>query len=136
MLLHVQVVTPEKQILDVEAKEIIAPTTSGEITILPQHIPLVTQIAPGELIIKLESKDEHLVVVGGFLEVTPDKVTILADYAAKGDNLSAAAAQEAKERAEKKMKEKLSEKDYAIAEAELRRALLELRVANKYKSSR
>src|SRR6266576_1456748 len=109
MQLHVQVVTPEKIILDTQADEVILPTITGEIAVLPQHVPLLTQLAPGELVIKAGNSTEHLVVVGGFLEVSPTTVTVLADYAVHGKDISAVKAQEAVDRAEKAMKEKLSE---------------------------
>lgn len=133
MKLHIQVVTPEKTILDTDASELTAPTTEGEITILPNHVPLLAQLAPGELVIRENGKTDHLVVVGGFLEVTGSTIRVLADYAVSGKDISAVKAQEAKERAEKKLKEKLSQQDIIIAEAELRKALLELKVARKIK---
>lgn len=133
MTLHVQIITPEKVIYEAEADEIIIPTVTGEITVLPQHVPVLSQLAPGELVIKVHGKVEHLVVVGGFVEITPKEVTVLADYAVHGKDISEAEAKEAKERAEKMMKDSTSQKDFAIAEAELRRALLELRIAGKVK---
>ncbi len=132
-MLHIQIVTPEKMTLDTEADEIVVPTITGEIAILPMHAALFTQLAPGELIIKKGSNSDHFVVVGGFLEVSADKVTILADYAVHGKDISAVQAQEAMERAKKKMEEKLSAEDFAIAESELRRAIMELKVVKKYK---
>ncbi len=133
MALHVQVVTPEKVILDTQADEVVIPTIQGEIAVLPHHIPLFTQLGPGEVILNKENTTESLVVVGGFLEVGNDTVTILADYAVHGKDISAVKAQEAVQRAEKAMKEKANDKDFAIAEAEFRRAILELRVAEKLK---
>lgn len=133
--MHITVVTPEKTILDQEADELIVPTTSGQITVLPHHVPLFTQLAEGEIIIKLHGKEEPLVVVGGFLEVNDKSITVLADYAVHGKDISAAKAEEAKQRAEKALKEKKSDIDFATAEAEFRRALLELKVANKYKKT-
>jgi len=133
MTFHLTVVTPEKTIVDTEVDEMIVPTTSGEITILPHHVALFTQLAEGELVMKHNNKSDSLVVVGGFVEVGGKSVTVLADYAAHGKDISAIEAQKAKERAEKALKEKKSEVDFAIAEAEFRRALLELKVANKYK---
>ncbi|MGH7245344.1 MAG: ATP synthase F1 subunit epsilon [Candidatus Levyibacteriota bacterium] len=133
MTLHVQVVTPENVLLDEEAQEIIVPTTTGEITILPHHMNLLTELAPGELFIKVNGRTEHIVVVGGFLEVTEKSVRILADYAVHGKDISVAKAEEAKARAEKAMKEKVSEKDFALAEAEFRRAILELKAARRVK---
>src|SRR5437016_1737451 len=111
MPLQVQVVTPEKIIFDTQADEVIVPSVTGELTILPHHMPLLTQLGPGELTVKKGSTLEHFVVVGGFLEIAPDKVTVLADYAIHGKDISEVKAQEAKDRAEKAMKEKSSQKD-------------------------
>lgn len=133
MTLHIKVVTPEKEILSEEADEVIVPTVGGELSILPQHVALLTQLAPGELQIKRGGRAEHLVVVGGFLEVGNNTVTVLADYAVAGVDISEAQAQQAKDRAEKAMKEKKSEVDFAAAEAEFRRAILELKVAKRTK---
>jgi F-type H+-transporting ATPase subunit epsilon len=136
MTFHLTIVTPEKTVLDTEVDELIVPTTTGELAILPHHVSLFTQLAEGELVMKHNGKSDVFVVVGGFVEVGEKSTTILADYAAHGKDISAVEAQKAKERAEKAMKEKKSVVDFAIAEAEFRRALLELKVANKYKSSR
>lgn len=133
MTLHVTIVTPEKVILDTEADELIVPTVTGEITVLPQHVPLFTQLAEGEIVIKHNGHTDHLILVGGFLEIGEKEVTVLADYAAHGKDISAVKAQEAKERAEKAMKEKKNDVDFIMAEAEFRRAILELKVANRYK---
>ncbi len=133
--MHITVVTPEKTILDQEADELIVPTTAGQITVLPHHVPLFTQLAEGEIIIKLHGREEPLVVVGGFLEVNDKSITVLADYAVHGKDISAAKAEEAKQRAERAMKEKKSDIDFATAEAEFRRAILELKVANKYRKN-
>ena len=72
-------------------------------------------------------------ITGGFLEISSNKVSILADHAIHADNIEIAKAEQAKERAEKAMKDKASDKDYAVANAELRKALLELKVARKHK---
>ncbi len=133
MTLHIKVVTPEKEILSEEVDEVIVPTTTGELAILPQHVAILTQLAPGELQIKKSGKTEHLVVEGGFFEVGNNTVTVLADYAVAGKDISEAEAQKAKERAEKAMKEKLSDVDFAAAEAEFRRAILELKVVQRHK---
>jgi len=132
-MLQLTVVTPEKQLLSEEVDEIIVPTTNGELTILPEHAALLAELAPGELVIKKGSKSEHLVVVGGFLEVGKNTVSVLADYAVSGKDISEAAAQQAVERAQKAMREKKSDIDFAAAEAEFRRAILELRVAKRQK---
>ena len=135
MPLRVSVVTPEKEIFSDDADEVVVLTINGELTILPEHVSLVAQISPGELVLKRGSKSERLVVVGGFLEVNKDVVTILADYAVHGKDISEAAAQQAKDRAEKAMKERKSDVDFATAEAEFRRAILELKVARRHKAT-
>ena len=132
--MHITVVTPEKVLLDDEADEITIPTTSGEITVLPQHVPLVTQLAPGIMIIKKHGREEDMVVQGGFVQVAPSYVRILADYATAGKDISIAQAEEAKKRAEKAMRDKTSARDFAIAEAELQRAVLELKAAQRKRS--
>ena len=131
MTLLLEVITPEKVIYKNEVNEIIAPTVNGEITILPNHAPLLTKIAPGELTIKKGSSLQLLAITGGFLEINNNKVSVLADYAVRAEDIEVAKAQEAQKRAEKLMKEKTSDEDFAIAEAEFRRAILELKVANK-----
>lgn len=131
MKLQITVVTPEKKLLEQEADEIIIPTTEGEIAVLPEHISLLSQIAPGTMQIKLNGKTEHLAVMGGFLEVGHNKVTILADYAVHAKDISAGKAQEAKERAERAMKDKTSGNEFKVAQDEFIKAILELKVAKR-----
>lgn len=135
MPLSITIVTPEKELLTEAVDEVVAPTTTGEIAILPHHVDLLAQLMPGELQLKKGAKVEHFVVVGGFMEVANNAVTILADYAVHGKDISEAQAQQAKDRAEKAMKEKKSDVDFALAEAEFRRAILELKVAKRQKGS-
>ena len=133
MALHVEIITPIKVTYRDEADEIIIPTVQGEIAVLPHHISLLTQIAPGELTIKKSGKETHIAITGGFVEIANNTVSILAEYAVESEEISQAAAQQAKERAEKMLEEKLSGRDFALAEGELRKALLELKVAQKRK---
>lgn len=129
-----EIITPEKIVFQEEVDEITAPTATGEITILPNHVGLLTKIVPGELTIKKGTQTRFFAVTGGFLEVEKDKITILADYAVRSEEIEVAAAIEAQKRAERLMKEakeKASEKDFALAEGELRRAILELKVAHR-----
>lgn len=134
MTLHLTITTPEKQVYSDDVDEITVPTITGELSILPHHVPLLTQVAPGELIVRKGQKADHLVVVGGFLQIGENTATVLADYAVEGKDISEAQAQLAKDRAEKAMKEKKSDVDFALAEAEFRRAILELKVAKRIKT--
>lgn len=128
-----EIITPEKTVFKDEVNEVIVPTTNGEIAILPNHINLLTQIAPGELIVKKGSDAYPIAITGGFLEVNDNKISILADYAIRAQDIEVARAEEAKKRAEKVMQEKTSDKDFKIAQGELLKALLELKVASKHK---
>ncbi|MBI2189967.1 MAG: ATP synthase F1 subunit epsilon, partial [Candidatus Levybacteria bacterium] len=111
-----EIVTPEKIVLSEEIDQLTAPTTTGEITVLPKHVGLLTKIISGELTIKKGAKTEFFAITGGFLEVEKDKITILADYAVRSEEIEVAKAIEAQKQAEKLMKdakEKASEKDFA-----------------------
>lgn len=139
MNLILEIATPEKIVYQNEVDEVIVPTINGQITILPNHINLLTKIEPGELTIKKGKAIELLAITGGFLEVVKNKITILADYAVVSLEIEAAKALEAQKRAQelmKQAKERASQKDFALAEAELRKAILELKVVNKRKALR
>ncbi|MEX2007184.1 MAG: ATP synthase F1 subunit epsilon, partial [Candidatus Levyibacteriota bacterium] len=129
MDLHLEIITPEKVVYSDKVSEVLVPTENGEIGILPKHIGLFTKVVPGELTIKKGSSELTIAITGGFLEVSADKITILADYAIRAENIEVAKAMEAKEKAEKLMKEKTDERDSAMLEGQLRRAVLELKIA-------
>lgn len=131
MKLHLEIITPLKVVYKEEVDELVVPTKVGEITILPNHVSLLTKIIAGELIVKKGTILQSLAITGGFLEVSKNKVTILADYAVRSEDIETEKAEEARKRAEKLLLEKLEEKDFAKAEADLRRSLLELRVAKR-----
>lgn len=133
MTLHLEIVTPEKVVYRNEVDEIIAPTTNGQIAILPNHVALLTQIIPGEIVIKKGKDEQPLAITGGFLEIINNKVTILADYAVRAEEIEVLKVEEAKRKAEKRMEEKISAEDLAKGEAEMIRAITQLRVATKYK---
>ena len=133
MTFSFEIITPEKIVFQDEVNEVIVPTTTGEVSILPYHATLLSQIAPGELIIKKDNKQHSLAITGGCLDVNNNKVHILADYAVRSEDIEIAKAQEAHKRAEKAMQEKGTDQDFAMAEAQFRRAILELKVAHKRK---
>ena len=131
--LHVDVVSAEEQIYSGEAEFVILPGVMGELGIYPRHTPLFTQIKPGSVRIKpANSATEELVFVqGGFLEVQPDVVTVLADTAIRAKDLDEKAALEAKRVAEEAMQNKTSKTEIATAEAELSAALAQLEAIRK-----
>lgn len=135
MILHLEIITPEKIVYQDDVDEVVVPTINGQITLLPNHIPLLTKIAPGELIIKKQEKDQFLAIEGGFLELSNNKISILADYAVRSEEIEIEKAKEAQERAQKRMEEKGTEQDFAEAQALFRRTILELKVAQRRRRS-
>lgn len=136
--LHFQLVTPEGVILEKELKSITCPTTLGEISILPGHVPLVATLKSGELIAKDNSGSESLHVAGGFIEIKPgNKVIALADSAEHATEIDETRAEEAKIRAQKTLAEaRMSDEEYAQAAASLERSLSRLRIARKHSHRR
>jgi F-type H+-transporting ATPase subunit epsilon len=128
-----KIITQEKVLFKEDVESLTVTTIDGEITVLPHHIPYVSILKPSEAIIKMAGKPESFACTGGILEVTPEKVVILADSAVRSDQIDEEEARKAKERAEKVMEEKLEERENAEAMAALERALLHLRVAQKRK---
>jgi len=132
--MHLDIITPEKTIYSGEVASLTVPTATGEITVLPQHMNLLTQLVPGEVILVQDNKTQYLGVTGGFLEIAENKATLLSDFAVRSEDVAIEKAMEAQKRAEelkKKMAENISEQDMAIAAGELRRSLMELHVANR-----
>ena len=119
--LHVDVVSAEEQIYSGEAEFVVLPGIMGELGIYPRHTPLFTQIKPGAVRIKVpnQAQEEFVFIAGGFLEVQPHVVTVLADTAIRAKDLDEKAALEAKRAAEEAMQNKTSKEEIATAEAEL-----------------
>ena len=115
---------------------VVAPGTEGLLGILPHHAPLMTGLNPGELVIKRRGQpDQFLAIGGGFMEVRPDKITILADSAEHASEIDAASAEEARKRAEQLLKEKPADlAQYAALEAALRVAQVRLKVARRHRT--
>lgn len=137
--MNLEIVTPEKIIYKGDIDELIVNTAAGEIAVLPHHVNLFTKILPGEVTIKIAGRTQFLAVTEGFLEVSNNNASILADYAVRAEEIEVEKAIEAQKRAEavlKKAKEDIGERDFATAQADLRRALLELHVAKRRHKSR
>jgi F-type H+-transporting ATPase subunit epsilon len=131
--IHVDVVSAEEQIFSGDAEFVVLPGMMGELGVYPRHTPLFTQIRPGTVRIKLPGSDaEELVFVqGGFLEVQPHMVTVLADTAVRAKDLDEMAALEARRSAEEARQNKTSKEEIATAEAELASALAQLEAIRK-----
>lgn len=134
--IQVDVVSAEELIFSGPAEFVVLPGVVGELGILPGHTPLLTQIKPGTVRMKLpgETAEEFVFVQGGFLEVQPQHVTVLADTAIRAKDLDEVAALEAKRFAEEAMQNKTSGEEIAQAEAELAGALAQLEAIRRLKN--
>ena len=134
--IHVDVVSAEEQIYSGEAEFVVLPGIEGELGVYPRHTPLFTQIRPGAVRIKVPDKaqEEFVFVQGGFLEVQPTRVTVLADTAIRAHDLDEAKAIEAKRRAEEAMANQDSEENLASAQAELSAALAQIEAIRKLRN--
>ncbi len=124
--LKVQIVTPESTAFTGEADMVVLPGVDGEFGILPQHIPLIAKIAPGELRLVNGGREEFLAVGSGFVEVTGFEVSVLTDMAVGESDIDEEAVTKALHRAEAAMAEKLGEEDQAAMEAVVAKSLAQL----------
>jgi F-type H+-transporting ATPase subunit epsilon len=136
MPIHLEIVTAERVVLSDEVDMINAPTKDGRVGILPRHEPLLTILEVGEMTIVKGNERIPFAISGGFMEVLPTRVTILADTVERADEIDEARAERARISAEERLKSSQSEQDMVRAEAELRRAMLRLRMAQMNKVRR
>jgi F-type H+-transporting ATPase subunit epsilon len=129
MPLHLEIVTAERLVLSDDVDQVNAPTKDGRVGILPRHMPLLTELTEGELSIIKGGQRTEFAVYGGFMEVLPDRVTILADACDRSDEIDLERAEEARKRAEERIAQRKSDQEMALAEADLRRALLQIKMA-------
>ncbi|WP_062351575.1 F0F1 ATP synthase subunit epsilon [Bacillus kwashiorkori] len=128
--IDVSIVTPDGPVYDSEVEMVSTKAMSGELGILPGHVPMVAPLAIGAIRLKKDGKTDLVAVSGGFLEVRPDKITILAQTAEKADEIDIDRAIRAKQRAEERLREQTqSNIDFRRAELALRRALNRITVA-------
>jgi F-type H+-transporting ATPase subunit epsilon len=133
-----EVVTAERTVFEDYVDMILAPGIEGQLGILPKHAPLMTSLTYGELVIHRENQpDEFIAIGGGFMEVGPEHVIVLADSAERAEEIDIARAEEARDRAEELMKQKQREDiDFSRAEASLRRSVIRLKVARRRRRPR
>jgi F-type H+-transporting ATPase subunit epsilon len=136
-MLKIKIVTPEKVVYENEVFQVSIPTMSGEITVLKNHIPLVSVMKAGELRIKDKSGEVHLAVSGGFVEVRGNnEIVLLSDYAERVEEIDVQRAEEARKRAEEQMKQakNIENVDFAKLQALIDRNMNRIRIARKYRS--
>jgi len=135
--IKLDVVTAEGEVFSEEVDGVVAPGVEGELGILPHHAPLMTMLQPGELLVKQEGAELYLTITGGFLEVRPDRIIILADAAERAEEIDISRAEEAKKRAEERLRQRREAGvDSTRAEMALRRATIRIRAVERSRRRR
>lgn len=129
--LRLEITTAERLIFTDDVNIVIAPGIEGQLGILPHHTPLMTMLMPGELIARKDGEEFAMCITGGFLEVRPDKVVILADACERVEEIDIERAEAARKRAEERLKSVTPEVDLARAQVALQRSLVRLKVAER-----
>jgi len=130
--IHLEIVTPERQLFSGQVDAVTVPSTTGYLGILPGHAPLLAELGIGEISYKIGDHTEYLFCSWGFLEVLPDRVVVLAQTAEKASDIDLNRAEQAKNRAEKLLASKAPDTDYARAQLALLRAISRLDAARRY----
>jgi F-type H+-transporting ATPase subunit epsilon len=126
--LKLEIVTPEAKVFSDDVEMVTLPGVDGELGIFPMHVPLMTQIVPGEIIARKGGEDIFLAVGEGFVEITADRVSVISDMAIEAANIDEAKVEEARRRAEARLTQKLSDEDAALVNATLVRTAAQLKV--------
>ncbi len=126
--LTLEVVTPAGTVYSDNVQMVTLPGVAGQIGIYPQHVPLITQMVPGEMIVRKDGRDLFIATGEGLIEITAHRVAILTDLAVQADRIDEVKAEEARQRAEARLREKLSNEEIASVNASLARSLAQLRV--------
>jgi F-type H+-transporting ATPase subunit epsilon len=132
-MIHLEVLTAESSVVSTDVDSVVATTMDGQVGILHGHVPLVTVLQPGELVLRTGGGEAYLAVSGGFLQVTPQGIIVLADACEYAEEIDVERAEAAKRRAEQMLEAGAPETDEAAVEAALRRSVARLRVADKYR---
>ena len=132
--IKLEIVTPEAKVYSEDVDMVTLPGVEGEMGILPMHVPLMTQLAAGEITARKNGQDYFLAVGDGFVEVTGERVSILTDMAIRAENIDEAKAEEARRRAEARLAEKLDDSEVAAVNAALAHSLAQLKVKRRQKS--
>jgi len=133
---RLEIVTAERMVYSDDVSALVCWGVEGQLGILPHHAPLMTMLQPGDLLIRKDKEEEYLAITGGFLEVRPDKVIVLADACERAEEIDIARAEEAKRRAQETMRAAPLSVEAAAAEAVLRRSLARLKVAERRRRKR
>ncbi len=134
MPLHLEIVTPERLAYSDDVDMVLVPGSEGELGILPHHTPLVSLLGVGELRIRKDGQEESFAIAGGFLQVRPDKVVVMAELASMASEIDLEKAQEARKEAQRALESGFHEgADLSAARASMQHALLQIRVAERHR---
>jgi F-type H+-transporting ATPase subunit epsilon len=131
--LRLDIITPAETAYSADVEMVTLPAVTGQIGIYPLHVPLLTRVVPGEMIVRRNGRDEFLAVGEGLVEVTGDRVAIVTDMAIAVEKIDEARAEEARRRAEARLNDKISNEEVATVNAALARSLAQLRVKTRHR---
>jgi F-type H+-transporting ATPase subunit epsilon len=131
--LRLEIVTPEATVYSEDVDMVTLPAVNGQMGVLPQHVRLMTQMVPGEMIVRKDGRDSFLAVGDGLVEVTNERVSIVTNMAVGVESIDEAAAEEARQRAAARLREKLSSEEVASVNASLARSLAQLQVKRRHR---
>ena len=130
--LKLEIATPDAVVYSKDVDMVTLPGLEGEMGILPHHIRLMTQLVPGEMVIRKDGREDYLAVGEGLIEITGQSVTIVTDMAVPADSIDEAKAEQARQQAEARLREKISSQEVASVRASLARSLAQLSVRRRY----
>lgn len=128
LTIKLEIATPEATVYSGDVEMVTLPGVEGQLGVLPQHVRFMTQMVPGEMIVRTNGHDEFIAVGEGLVEVTNETISIATNMAVASDKIDEAAAEEARQRAAARLREKLSSEEVASVNASMARALAQLRV--------
>jgi len=126
--LKLEIVTPDAVTFSEEVEMVTLPGAEGEMGIYPQHVPLLTQVLPGEVVVRKDGRDRFLAIGEGFVEITGERVAVMTDMAILAENIDEAKAEEARRRAEARLAEHIDDEESAVVSAALSHSLAQLKV--------
>jgi F-type H+-transporting ATPase subunit epsilon len=130
--IKLEIVTPQATVYSEDVDMVTLPAVEGEMGVLPQHVRLMTQLVPGEMVVRKNGQDHFLAVGEGLVDVTGDRVSIVTDMAIPAENIDEAKAEEARQRAAAHLREKISSAEVASVNAALARSIAQLRVKRRH----
>jgi F-type H+-transporting ATPase subunit epsilon len=131
--LKLEIVTPEGIVYSNDVEMVTLPGVVGQMGVYPRHVPFMTQMTPGEIIVRKDSRNTFLAAGEGLIDVTGDRVSVLTDLAIAADSIDEAKVEEARRRAESRLREKLSDEEVASVNASLARSLAQLNVKRRHR---